>query len=152
MYNNFSEADYYFIRELSKIGFVKLSSSQVTLLDANAGSNYDHSFSFKKHGVGENKSCEGFKLPENWVLSVLHVLDYYVFEENYEECQKIIDAIKEQEEKLKTTIFTTITEQTIKEVKEVYSKFNLTGDNALEHSKYYATLILKEINEKYVVS
>lgn len=76
MYNNFSEgvsydfseADYYFIRELSKIGFVKLSSSQVTLLDANAGSNYDHSFSFKKHGVGENKSCEGFKLPENWAI------------------------------------------------------------------------------------
>lgn len=86
------------------------------------------------------------------VLSVLHVLDYYVFEENYEECQKIIDAIKEQEEKLNTKLFTTITEQTIKEVKEVYSKFNLTGDNALEHSKYYATLILKEINEKYLVS
>lgn len=86
------------------------------------------------------------------VLSVLHVLDYYVFEENYEECQKIIDAIKEQEEKLNTKLFTTITEQTIKEVKEVYSKFNLTGENALEHSKYYATLILEEINEKYVVA
>lgn len=86
------------------------------------------------------------------VLSVLHVLDYYVFEENYEECQKIIDAIKEQEEKLNTKLFTTITEQTIKEVKEVYSKFNLTGNDALEHSKYYATLILKEIEEMYVVS
>ena len=86
------------------------------------------------------------------VLSVLHVLDYYVFEENYEKSQKIIDAIKEQEEKLNTKLFTTITEQTIKEVKEVYSKFNLTGNDALEHSKYYATLILKEIEEMYVVS
>ena len=81
------------------------------------------------------------------ILSVLFVLEYFEFNENYEECQKIIDAIKEQEKALDTTLFTTITKDTIKEVIESYRKFNLTGINAIENSKYYATLILKEIEQ-----
>lgn len=79
------------------------------------------------------------------ILSVLLVLEYYEFEEEYEECQKIIDAIKEQEKALEITLFTTITTETIQEVIETYKKFNLTGKNAIENSKYYSTLILKEI-------
>ena len=81
------------------------------------------------------------------ILSVLFVLEYFVFNENYEECQKIIDAIKEQEKILGETLFTTITKDAIKEVIESYRKFNLTGINAIENSKYYATLILKEIEQ-----
>ena len=81
------------------------------------------------------------------ILSVLFVLEYFEFNENYEECQKIIDAIKEQEKILGETLFTTITKDTIKEVVESYRKFNLTGINAVENSKYYATLILKEIEQ-----
>ena len=81
------------------------------------------------------------------ILSVLFVLEYFEFNENFEECQKIIDAIKEQEKALDTTLFTTITKDTIKEVIESYRKFNLTGINAIENSKYYATLILKEIEQ-----
>ena len=81
------------------------------------------------------------------ILSVLFVLEYFEFNENYEECQKIIDAIKEQEKILGETLFTTITKDTIKEVTESYRKFNLTGINAIENSKYYATLILKEIEQ-----
>ncbi len=81
------------------------------------------------------------------ILSVLFVLEYFEFNENYEECQKIIDAIKEQEKILGETLFTTITKDTIKEVIESYRKFNLTGINAIENSKYYATLILKEIEQ-----
>ncbi len=81
------------------------------------------------------------------ILSVLFVLEYFEFDENYEECQKIIDAIKEQEKALDTTLFTTITKDTLKEVVESYRKFNLTGINAIENSKYYATLILKEIEQ-----
>ena len=81
------------------------------------------------------------------ILSVLFVLEYFEFNENYEECQKIIDAIKEQEKILGETLFTTITKDTIKEVIESYRKFNLTGINAIENSKYYATLILKEIKQ-----
>ena len=81
------------------------------------------------------------------ILSVLFVLEYFEFNENYEECQKIIDAIKEQEKILGETLFTTITKDTLKEVIESYRKFNLTGINAIENSKYYATLILKEIEQ-----
>ena len=84
------------------------------------------------------------------ILSVLYVLEYFEFDENYEECQKIIDAIKEQEKALDTTLFSTITTETIKEVVDSYKKFNLTGKNAIENSKYYATLILKEIECTFV--
>ena len=84
------------------------------------------------------------------ILSVLYVLEYFEFEENYEECQKIIDAIKEQEKARDTNLFSTITTETIKEVVETYKKFNLTGKNAIENSKYYATLILKEIECTFV--
>ena len=84
------------------------------------------------------------------ILSVLYVLEYFEFDENYEECQKIIDAIKEQEKILDTRLFSTITTETIKEIVDSYKKFNLTGKNAIENSKYYATLILKEIECTFV--
>ena len=84
------------------------------------------------------------------ILSVLYVLEYFEFEENFEECQKIIDAIKEQEQILDTRLFSTITTETIKEVVDSYKKFNLTGKNAIENSKYYATLILKDIECTFV--
>lgn len=84
------------------------------------------------------------------ILSVLYVLEHFEFDENYEECKKIIDAIKEQEKALDTTLFSMITTETIKEVVESYKKFNLTGKNAIENSKYYATLILKEIECTFV--
>ncbi len=84
------------------------------------------------------------------ILSILYVLEYFEFEENYEECQKIIDSIKEQEKILDTRLFSTITTETIKEVVDSYKKFSLTGKNAIENSKYYATLILKEIEYTYV--
>ena len=79
------------------------------------------------------------------ILSVLFVLEFFEQNENYEECQKIIDAIKEQEKALDTTLFSTITTETIKEVVESYKKFNLTGKNAIENSKYYSELIINEI-------
>ena len=86
------------------------------------------------------------------ILSVLFVLEYYEYKEEYEECQKIIDAIKEQEKALDTTIFTKITTETIKEVVETYKKFNLTGKNAIENCKYYSELILKEIESELRIS
>ena len=79
------------------------------------------------------------------ILSVLFVLEFFEQNENYEECQKIIDAIKEQEKILGETLFTTINTETIKEVVESYKKFNLTGENAIENSKYYSELIINEI-------
>lgn len=79
------------------------------------------------------------------ILSVLFVLEHYKEIEEYEECKKIIDAIKEQERSLDIKLFTTITPETIKETIEVYKKFNLTGENAVENSKYYSELIIDEI-------
>lgn len=79
------------------------------------------------------------------ILSVLFVLKHFEENEQYEECQKIIDAIKEQEEKLNITLFTTITKDNIELVIEVYKKFNLAGKNVIENSKYYSLGIIKEI-------
>jgi pentose-5-phosphate-3-epimerase len=79
------------------------------------------------------------------ILSVLFVLEHFEHEEEFEECQKIIDAIQEQEKKLEITLFTNITTETIKEVIDNYKNFNLTGVNAVENSKHYANVILKEI-------
>ena len=80
------------------------------------------------------------------ILSVLYVLNYFEFEENYEECQKIINAIKEQEKYLNTNLFTTITKETVQQVIDNYKVFNLTGCNAVRNSKHYSTLILKIIH------
>ena len=79
------------------------------------------------------------------ILSVLFVLEFFEQNENYEECQKIINSIIEQEKILGETLFTTINTETIKEVVESYKKFNLTGENAIENSKYYSELIINEI-------
>lgn len=85
------------------------------------------------------------------ILTILYVLEYYEGKEQYEECQKIMDAIKEQEKVLGTTLFTKITQETINEVIETYKKFNLTGKNAIENSKYYAMILIKEIESNYLV-
>lgn len=79
------------------------------------------------------------------ILTILELLQHFENIEEYEECQKIIDAIKEQEIRLNTTLYTKITKEAINEVIETYKKFNLTGKNALENSIYYKNLILNEI-------
>lgn len=78
------------------------------------------------------------------ILSVLYVLEHFEKIENYERCQQIIDAIREQEEKLDIKLFTVITKETIQEVIDNYKNFNLTGKNAVENSKYCAELIIKD--------
>ena len=85
------------------------------------------------------------------ILSALFILEHYQELEEYEECKKIIDAIKEQEERLDITLFTRVTKECINEVIETYKKYNLTGDNAVDNSKYYAGLIINEIESKYAI-
>lgn len=85
------------------------------------------------------------------ILSVLYVLKRLEKVENYEECQKIIDAIKEQEERLDIKLHTVISKELINEVIDTYKKFNLTGVNLIENSKYYADIIIDELNTKYLV-
>lgn len=82
------------------------------------------------------------------ILSLLFVLEHFEKEENYEECQNIIDAIRLQEERLDIKLFTVINEKTIQEVINSYKSFGLTGINAVENSQYYAELIIEELKNK----
>lgn len=81
------------------------------------------------------------------ILTVLYMLEHYEKVENYEECKIIIDSIEELEKKHNTTIFKRVSSEVISNVIETYKKFNLTGKNAVENSKYLAEKIIKE-NEK----
>ena len=83
------------------------------------------------------------------ILSVLYALEYHEENENFEECQKIIDAIKEQEKRLDITLHTRITKECIDEVIETYNKFNLTGQNVIENSKFCCSYILDEMKLKH---
>lgn len=79
------------------------------------------------------------------ILSVLFVLEHFEKEENYEECEKIMKSIKEQEKILNLPLFSVVTDETINEVVESYRRFNLKPEQIIEKSKYYSELILKEI-------
>lgn len=81
------------------------------------------------------------------ILSVLFTLQYFEEIEDYEECQKIIDSIKEQEKRLDIKLFTIINKETIAEVIEGYKPFGLTGINAVENSKYYSEIIIKQLQK-----
>lgn len=79
------------------------------------------------------------------ILSVLYVLEHFESVEDYEECQKIIDAITEQENRLDCVLPKRVNKEAINEVIEGYKPFGMTGVNAVENSKYYAEHILKEL-------
>lgn len=79
------------------------------------------------------------------ILSVLYVLEHFESVEDYEECQKIIDAITEQENRLDCVLPKRANKEAINEVIEGYKPFGMTGVNAVENSKYYAEHILKEL-------
>ena len=80
------------------------------------------------------------------ILTVLFVLEYFESEEDYEECQIIMNAIAEVEERIKGKLFTKITKDNIQIVIDTYvNTFGLTGKNAVENSKHYRDLILEEI-------
>jgi len=81
------------------------------------------------------------------ITTTLMVLEHYEKSENYEECQKIIDSIKEQEEKLGIKLWTRNSDESFKEVIKSYEDCGLTGKNAYENSEYYRDVILKEIQE-----
>ena len=76
------------------------------------------------------------------ILSILYALEFFCEEENYEECQIIIDTIKSEESRLDIILPKVINNDTIKEVKETYKKFNMTGENAIVNSKHYASVII----------
>lgn len=81
------------------------------------------------------------------VLTLLHVMKHFQEKEEYEECQRILDAINEQEKRLECKLPREINEDGIKQMVEVYKSFGLTGDYAVENSKHYSELIIKEIED-----
>ncbi len=69
---DFSKADYDFILELSKVGYVHLLGSQVAFMDDRAGrKETNHIFSFKNYSINKNEACDGFKLPDNWLIEYI---------------------------------------------------------------------------------
>jgi hypothetical protein len=86
------------------------------------------------------------------ILSVLYALEKFEKEERYEECQKIIEAIKLQEKRLDTKLFTTITTENIAEVIEGYKKFGMTGENAVENSKCYSEIIYLSAKSQKIIA
>lgn len=79
------------------------------------------------------------------IISIILVLEFFEQQEDFEECQIIVKAIREQEEIIGAKLYTRITEDCIKDVTKSYKKYNMTGENALENSKFYATKIIKEL-------
>jgi hypothetical protein len=80
------------------------------------------------------------------IISVLYVLEYFEYKEMYEECQKIVDAIREQERVLGCTFDTRITRALIEECRGLY-KTPISVEEMLGHYEFYAKCILKEILE-----
>lgn len=79
------------------------------------------------------------------ILSVLYALEYFESIENYNECVSIIEAIRSQEERLDTELFTVINSENIGVVIETYHRFNLTGVNLIGNSKYCSKLIIADV-------
>jgi fructose/tagatose bisphosphate aldolase len=81
------------------------------------------------------------------IISVLIVLQELERRENFEECQKIIDTIKELNGVLEMELPTVITPESIEEVIKTYLEFNIktNSDKVLQTSIYFAQLIIEEI-------
>lgn len=79
------------------------------------------------------------------ILSVLYALEYFESIENYNECASIIEAIRSQEERLDTELFTIINSENIGVIIETYHRFHLTGVNLIENSKYCSKLIIADV-------
>ena len=85
------------------------------------------------------------------ILSILYVLKYYEELENYEECNKIIESIKEQEAKLNITLYTTISNELIDELMMILGDTTMSKKEVINHNKYYSTLIINEIENTLIV-
>ncbi len=84
------------------------------------------------------------------ILSVLYTGQFFESIEEYEECQKIIDAITGLNEKYSFDGYdfglpTRISDFDMKECIAVYQKSKLTGVYHIENSKHYSKIIIQEV-------
>jgi len=70
---NFSVKDLAFVTELSKVGYVHLHSSQVSLV-----SEFDKGLTFKAWSSNEDLNCAGLSLPENWTIEGIYQSGDYI--------------------------------------------------------------------------
>jgi len=64
-----TEADWRFVCELAKVGYVHVLTNQVSLIAETTGRKDAHSISFVEYGGGdENRRCQGLKLPDHWLI------------------------------------------------------------------------------------
>lgn len=82
------------------------------------------------------------------IITLINLLEHFEFEESYEECYKIISAIKIQEEFLGVALPTEVTKEVIEDIIHIYKKSGLTGDFLVSSSEHYAKLLIKEIENK----
>lgn len=82
------------------------------------------------------------------ILAVLYALEHYEKIENYEECQKIIDAIRNKEKELGIKLFTTINKESLAEVKSMFKGVKITEREIIEASKQYSKIIIKQIEKQ----
>lgn len=78
------------------------------------------------------------------ILTVLMILEYYESVEEYGECQKIICAISQLNEKFEMKLPTRISNDVVEDVMATYRKLNLTGVYAEENSRYMAEQFIKD--------
>lgn len=85
------------------------------------------------------------------IVSVLKVMKHFQELENYEECKKIIDAIKSHETELGIILFTELTNKNIESCMSYFKEHGLTTEEFMDHTNYYSEYILQEIKEKHAV-
>lgn len=82
------------------------------------------------------------------ITTLIMVLEHFERLENYEECQLIVEAIREQEERLDIKLWTRNTEETLTEVLTLHKEGSgLSISEIQSHSKYYANIVIDEINK-----
>ena len=83
------------------------------------------------------------------ISSVLMLLQFFEDEENFEECEKIIKAIEEQEIRLECKLYKRFCEGAVEEFATAH---NIDVVKALHHISYYCSLMFDEICDKHTIN
>jgi hypothetical protein len=81
------------------------------------------------------------------ITTIIMALRHYERLEDYEECQTIIEFIREQETKLNTKLHTRLTTELKQEVEKLYKDAGLTGSNFINNSREYSKKVIDDINK-----
>ena len=85
-------------------------------------------------------------IPLYGILSVLFILSMFEQDENFEECQKIMTAIKNVESLVNIKLPHVLNEEAITDVKRSYRELKLNEDNVVTNTVINAKKLYEEIN------